>query len=216
MTDSVKVDGQVKVPTVATMRLHGKRVMELSDSLPHTRAEMTANAPKGVVKIGGSALVNSIKNSTQAKLNSWDNMPVPDKDVFEEAAKKMSSIALKKLLKTYFVDDHARYLLVSKLPKGDSCEVANTLLHEVVLYWKANYSSPPDVDVPVANDYDPNMKEAMKMSVLELREYLIEVFAGDADKCNIIKKAPKGKFSSPDSLVSIFVEAKVARATSSL
>ena len=71
LAESVTIYGEVKVPTVVEMRLKGKKVMKLTHSLPHTLAEMAANAPRGVVKIDGNALVCSVCNSTQAKLNSW-------------------------------------------------------------------------------------------------------------------------------------------------
>jgi hypothetical protein len=88
---SVKVDGQIKVPTVVQIRDKGKRILELKHSLPHTKSEMLANAPRNVVKIGGDALSQAVKNSSLAKMNSWTNMPEPEKDIYEDAARKMSA-----------------------------------------------------------------------------------------------------------------------------
>ena len=92
--DSARVNSQIKVPTVQHMRLHGKKIMELKHSLPHTRIEMAANAPKGIVKAGEATLKLSIQNTTQAKINSWDNMATPKIDILEEAAKKLTAISM--------------------------------------------------------------------------------------------------------------------------
>lgn len=78
--------------------------------MPHTRTEMMANAPRVIVKVTGIAVIQSIKNSTQAKINSWDNMPFAEKDVHEEAAKKVSVMKLRKALQSYHSEDSARCL----------------------------------------------------------------------------------------------------------
>ena len=105
LCDSVRVDGKISLPTVIKMRSKGKKVDALKHSLPHTVLEMKANAPKGLVKIDGSALLQPIKESTSAKINKWDNIPAPERDKFEEAAKRMKSDALRKLLKTFYASD---------------------------------------------------------------------------------------------------------------
>lgn len=46
--------------------------------------QMNANAPRGIVKVTGPMLLTSIKNATAAKMNSSDNMPEPEVDIFEE------------------------------------------------------------------------------------------------------------------------------------
>jgi uncharacterized protein (DUF433 family) len=48
-SQQIKVDGQIKVPTVVQMRDTGKRILELKHSLPHIKSEMLANAPRNVV-----------------------------------------------------------------------------------------------------------------------------------------------------------------------
>ena len=73
------------------MRDEGKRISELKQSLPHTKPEMLANAPRKAVKTGGAAFSQSVKNSTIAKQNHWSVMPESEKD-----------ISLKKTLKSYF------------------------------------------------------------------------------------------------------------------
>jgi hypothetical protein len=120
LAEVVKIDGHIKVPTVAQMRLHGKKVMELKQSLPHTRAEMIANAPKGVIKVSGVALVGSIKASTEAKIQGWDNKPEAEKDLYEEAAKKMKSTELRKKLLSYFESNYEMCSRIGKMPKGES------------------------------------------------------------------------------------------------
>ena len=42
------------------------------------------------------------------------------------------------------------------------------------------------------------------MSVLSLREITLEASAGDAETCSKIKRAAKGNFASPESLVSMY------------
>lgn len=120
------------------------------------------------------------------------------------------------IMKNCYEGVNARYLQVSKFPKGENCQVPNTLLNAVVTYWKANYSAPPVI--PVAEDnLTPLEKEAVRISVASLREYLVNAFNGDIEKCNRIKKTAKGKFSSPDPLVSLFVSFRsAASSTSSL
>ena len=120
---------------MAQMRLHGKRVMELKQSLPHTRAEMVANAPKGVIKVSGVALVASIKDSTEAKIHGWDDKPVAEKDLYEEAAKKMKLTELRKKLLSYFESNFEMCSRIGKIP--------NSLLNLIVTYWKDHSIAPP-------------------------------------------------------------------------
>ena len=54
--------------------------MELKKSLPHTLIEMTANEPRGAIKICGETLFSAVKDSTLAKRFFYDNMPVPEVD----------------------------------------------------------------------------------------------------------------------------------------
>ena len=213
LADSVKVDGQIKVLTVAQMRLHGKMIMELKNSLPHTRAEMIANAPRGIVKVSGSTLIQSIKNSTVAKIHSWDNMPAPEKDIYEEAAKKMKVIQLRKLLRSYYAGDTDIPPRISKMTRGESSQVPGCLLNLFVTYWKDRSMTPPEPENAVLQ-LDTAQKEALKISAIALREVLIEAFAGDSDKCEKIREAVRGDFSSPDSLVSMFYSLRSENSTS--
>lgn len=138
LADSVREEGRITVPTVTQMRSKGKIIMELKHALPHTRGEMMANAPRGIIKIGGGALVQAVKNSSQAKIQSWENMPQAAKDDFEEAAKKMNVAALRKALKEYFGSDPEKCAKINKMPRGDCCKVPETLLYLIVGHWKEN------------------------------------------------------------------------------
>lgn len=71
LADGVRVDGNIKVPTVQQMRQHGKRILELKHSIPHTRVEMNANAPRGIVKVTGPMLLTSVKNATAGPNLNW-------------------------------------------------------------------------------------------------------------------------------------------------
>ena len=57
LADSVRENDGIKEPTVKEMRSRGKKIMELKQSLSHTRVEMIANAPRGVVKISGPTVI---------------------------------------------------------------------------------------------------------------------------------------------------------------
>lgn len=100
------------------MRLFGKKIMELKHSYPHAQAEMTANAPRGIIKVNGGALLQSVKNSTQAKIQSRDNIPEAEKDVYEEAAKRMSVLELRKALVSYSTDDSEARSRINKMPRS--------------------------------------------------------------------------------------------------
>jgi hypothetical protein len=140
-------------------------------------------------------------------------MPVAENDIFEEAAKKLTAIMLKRELKRYYKDQPEKYVQVSRFKKGESGDVPNTLLHEILTYWRANFDVPPEIAVDAAEEHDPIQMEAIKMNVKELRDFLVEAFTGDSLKCNRIRKTTKGNLT-PDSLV-IFVEFKYAGSNSS-
>jgi hypothetical protein len=206
LANVVKVDGNIKVPTAAQMRLHGKKVMELKHTLPHTRAEMVANATKGAFKVSGLALIDSVKDSTEAKIHYWDKL-APEKDLHEEAAKKMRTNELRKTLKLYFVGNVEMCIEIDRMPKGESSHVPNFLLNLIVTYCKEHSMTPP-VPERTAVKMNSVQKEAIGMSVNELREELREVYNGDPDMLLKIRLAQKGNFASPDSLVSMFCDAR--------
>jgi hypothetical protein len=117
------------------MRQHGKKILELEHSIPHTHIVMNANAPRGILKITGPMLLTSVKNATAAKMNSCDNMPEPEVDIFESAAKKLNIAALKIVLSHYYHVDANRYRQISKMLRGKSGETLDTLMHLIVSYW---------------------------------------------------------------------------------
>lgn len=199
----VAENSEVKVATVLEMRHKGKKVMELQQSLPHTEAEMLANAPRNVVKADGMILLQAIKDATESKKNSWDNMPLPEIDIFEDAAKKMSVTALKKLLRTYYFDDKVKCTQINKMLRGDRFDAPDTLLGLTVSYWKLHFDAPPEI---VHITLTPLQKRILNTSSEKLKEELRELYAGDAEKCLTIAKALKGKFDSPTSLVSMLYE----------
>ena len=165
---------------------------------------MAANAPIGVVKIDGTALQQSIKNSSLSKVNSWDNMPQPAVDVFEDAANSMKVPALKKMLKTYYPNDSKMTTKINLMKRGDNSSSPGTLMSSIVNYWKLNFLAPPE-DTAIA-ELTPLEREILKMSVPRLREILLEANAGDDDKCDHIKKEKRSGFDRAESLVSMMAE----------
>ena len=202
LADIVTVNGRITVPTVVNMRAKGKKVMELTHSLPHTRAEMTANAPGGKVKINSASFLQSIQDSTTSKINSWDTMPEPEKDIFDEAAKKMSLAALRKLLRSYFIDNPEMCSKISKMKRGDNSLSPDTLISTIVAHWKATSDTPPN-DLLAARAPSAREREISKMQVPKLREILLDFYNGDDEKCAHIKIARKGDFETPDSLIAM-------------
>ena len=92
----------------------------------------------------------SVRNSTQATLNSWDNnMPVLEVDKFEVAAKKQSIATLRKILKQYYEGSSEKCKEISKMPRGDSSDAPNSLINLLVVFWRANVADPSEI-VPEA------------------------------------------------------------------
>ena len=204
LSDSVRVNGKINLPTVIEMRSKGKKINELKHSLPHTVLEMKANAPKGLVKIDGRALLQSIKESTTAKINNWDNLPAPEMDKYEEGAKRMKTDALRKLLKTFYASDKEKCKEISTMIKGENSVSSNTLMNLLVNYWKEHGLEPPAV-LPSAR-LSQEIKDAMSMSLPNLREHLLQIHAGDLSMCEIIRKASKGNAQIKNSLVGMIFE----------
>lgn len=139
--------------------------MQLKRSLPHTQAEMIANAPHGIVKIGQAALLQAVKNSTAAKINSCDNMPQPAVDIFEEAARKMDVATLGKTLKTYYAQDAEKCTEIGKIKRGEGICTPDSLI-SCSSYWKLNFEVPPQ---PTANIVlNATQRSAMKLSTIRL------------------------------------------------
>ena len=134
IASSARVNGQIKVPTIMQMRAHGKKIMELKRSLPHALEEMTANAPKNIIKIGGEVLLTAVKNSTAAKRYSLDNMPAPEVDKFEMAAKKLTIAKFKTTLKQYYEGNAEICKQINKMVRGDSSDAPNSLTNLLVTY----------------------------------------------------------------------------------
>ena len=165
---------------------------------------MAANA-HGIVKAGGEKIAISIKNASEAKINSWDNMPERKIDDFEKTAKELLTSTLRDLLKTYYKDDQEKCKLIKDMPKGVNADEPNCLLNMIVPYWRSNFEAPPVF--LKAPKKDKLQIEALKLKVPELKKQLIDYYTGkDDNKCNKINNAKKGDFSSPDSLVSMTVE----------
>ena len=166
LSDSVRVNGKINLPTVIEMRSKGKKIDELKHSLPHTVLEMRANAPKKLVKIDGRALLQSIKESTTAKVNKWDNLPAPETDKYEEGATRMNTDALRKLLKTFYASDKEKCREISTIIKGENSDLSNTLINLLVTYWKENGLEPPTVLPPakLSQEVKDAMSEIKKKS----------------------------------------------------
>jgi hypothetical protein len=128
----------------------------------------------------------------------------------------LTAITLKRELKRYYKDQPEKSVQVSRLKKAESGDVPNALLNEIVTYWWTNFDVHPEIAVDAAEEYNPIHMEAIKMNVKELRDFLVETFTGESLKCDRIRITTKGNFSTPDSLVRIFVEFKYAGSTSSL
>jgi hypothetical protein len=69
---------------------------------------------------GSLTAQNSVEDSTEAKIHSWDNKPAPEKDLHEEAAKRMRTNELRKTLKLFFVGDVEMCIKIDRMPKGES------------------------------------------------------------------------------------------------
>jgi hypothetical protein len=138
------------------------------------------NAPKGIVKVSGAALLTSVKNSTQAKLNSWNNMPVPEVDIFEDAAKKLTIATIKKKVKLYHLKSPKRCSEINQMKRG-SRDDPNTLTNVLITYWKENLTEPPEI-INEEVEYNLIAKKIMKMTVDALREVLLEAYAGDVER----------------------------------
>ena len=205
LANSVRVNGQIKVQTIMQMRANGKKIMELKKSLPHTLMVMTANAPRGEVKICGETLFSAVKDSTLAKRYSYDNMPVPEVDKFEVAAKKLGIATLRKILKQYYEGSSEKCKEISKMPRGDSSDAPNSLMNLLVVFWRANFADPPEIlpeaIVPAEREYNFDEKRGNKMSVQALRKVLIANYAGDDSLCARIQNLPKGNPDTPNTLV---------------
>lgn len=91
------------------------------------------------------------------------------------------------------------------MPRGESSLIPNCLLNLIVTYWKERFMTPPEAERNVLK-LNNVQKEATNMSVAALREGLLEAYAGDSEKCGKIRRAQKGNFASPDSLVSMFYD----------
>ena len=118
-----------------------------------------ANAPRGIVKITGPMLLTSIKNATAAKMNSSDNMHEPEVDIFELAAKKLNSAALKIVLRHYYHGDANKCRQITKMLRGESSETPDTLMHLIVSYWKEKHDAPPDFAAIINGHDDIHRKE---------------------------------------------------------
>ena len=165
---------------------------------------MTANAPKGVVKIDGNALLQSIKESTTAKINKWDNLPAPEKDKYEEGANSLKTDEIRKILKTFYSSDKDKCKEISAMTKGDNSVAPNTLINLLVTYWKEN-GLEPTTALPVAK-LSQEVKDAMKMSVPKLRAHLLQIYSEDFNMCEKIRAATKGNAQMENSLVCMMVE----------
>ena len=133
-------DGVVAIPTKRDIRGGGKKNAELTASLPHSLNEMDANAKKESNMAGSDALHKAIKDSSEAKLNGWDNMPEQKIDPLIKAASKMLAATIKEQLLGYYINNQStpdQINIVKALKKGDN-DVDDCLVKRIVEYWREN------------------------------------------------------------------------------
>lgn len=130
-------DGVVAIPTKRDIRGGGKKSAELIASLPHSMNEMDANAKKESSMAGSDALHKAIMDSSDAKLNGWDNMPEQKIDPLIESARKLTIAAIREKLLEYYQNDALLIKVIKKLKKGDN-DVEDCLVKKIVEYWREN------------------------------------------------------------------------------
>ena len=116
----------------------------------------------------------------------------------------MKTDALRKLLKTFYASDKEKCKEISTMIKGENSVSSNTLMNLLVNYWKEHGLEPPAV-LPSAR-LSQEIKDAMSMSLPNLREHLLQIHAGDLSMCEIIRKASKGNAQIKNSLVGMIFE----------
>ena len=116
----------------------------------------------------------------------------------------MKTDALRKMLKVIYASDKDKCKEITTMTKGENSVASGTLIYLLVTYWKEN-SLEPTIVLPVAK-MSKEVKNAMSMSIPNLRAHLLQIHAGDLGMCEKIRKASKGNAETKDSLVCMMFE----------